>query len=238
MDKNHDPMAHIPPITGISSMATRQVLEELAAAYTARTGVPVHITSVGGVDAARRVAAGEVFDIAFLAAGAVDKLIAAGHVVPGSRVDLVRSPIAAAVRAGTAALDITTEAALQHAIRQARTIGYSTGPSGDHLARVFAQWGLQEHLSQRTVLAPPGVPVGQLVAKGEVELGFQQLGELLHVPGIAVLGLLPGVAQSITTFSAGRCSTCPQPQAVAQLLEFMNSADAVAAKRRQGMEPA
>jgi molybdate transport system substrate-binding protein len=225
-------------ITAISSMATRQVLEELAADHAARTGVLVHITFVGGVDAAKRVAQGEAFDVVFLAAGAVDKLIASGQVVAGSRVDLARSPIAAAVRSGAPVVDVSSDAAVLQAVRAARNIGYSTGPSGVHLAQVFSQWGLEEHLRTRTVQAPPGVPVGELVARGEVELGFQQLGELLHVGGIQVLGLLGGAAQYITTFSAGVCATCTQPQAVAGLLAFLNSEHALAAKRRQGMEPA
>jgi molybdate transport system substrate-binding protein len=226
------------PLRGISSMATRQVLTELAQAYQARSGVPVEIESVGGVDAAKRVAAGEPFDAVFLASDAIDKLIATGHVSAESRVDLVHSGVAVAVRQGTTRPDISSEQALRHAVLAARSISYSTGPSGVALARLFEQWGIASAIAQRTVTAPPGIPVGSLVARGEVELGFQQLSELIHIDGIEVLGPLPPAIQLVTTFWGGVCTACAQAEAVRALLAFMCSPDAAAAKRRQGMEPA
>lgn len=225
------------PITCISSMATRQVLAELAAAYAQRAGQRLAVESVGGVDAARRVQAGERYDLVVLASDAIDKLIAGGHLAAGSRVDLVRSPVAVAVRAGAPRPDIGSEAALKQAVLAARSIGFSTGPSGTHLLKLFERWGLGTELKDRIVQAPPGVPVGALVARGEVELGFQQLAELMHLDGIAVVGTLPGDTAFITTFSAGRCPG-PARAEVAQWLAFMTSADADAAKRRHGMEPA
>jgi molybdate transport system substrate-binding protein len=113
-------------ISGISSMATRLLLAELADAYQRRSGVAVHFESVGGVDAARRVHAGEAFDVVVLAAEAIDSLITSGRVVAGSRVDLVRSGVAIAVRAGAPRPDIATEYALRKALGSARTVGYST----------------------------------------------------------------------------------------------------------------
>lgn len=225
-------------LTGISSMATRQVLAELTAAYTRRSGIGVQIQSVGGVDAARRVQAGEAFDLVILASDAIDRLIASGHVLPGSRVDLVRSPVAVAVRAGAALPDVSTEAALRRAVAGARTVGYSTGPSGTFLAGLFARWGLADTLKPRTVTPPPGVPVGSLVASGEVELGFQQLSELMHLDGITVLGTLPPGADFVTTFSAGLCRRSAQADAVRALLDDMTSPEADDAKRRHGMAPA
>lgn len=224
-------------LTGISSMATRAVLAALAQAYAARTGVQIAIESVGGVDAARRVAAGEPFDAVFLASDALDKLIAAGHVHPG-RVDLVRSPVALAVRAGAPRPDVSTEAALRQAVLAAPTLGYSTGPSGNHLAGLFERWGIAEAVRPRVVVPPPGVPVGQWVAEGRVALGFQQLSELMDLPGIEVLGLLPPGAAFITTFSAGVAAASPHGDAVRAMLDFMASPEADAAKQRHGMAPA
>lgn len=226
------------PITGISSMATRQVLAELAAAYQERTGVPVQIESVGGVDAARRVQAGEPFDVVVLAADAIDKLIAAGAAVAGSKVDLVHSPVAVAIRAGAPRPDIATEDALRRTVRAAASIGYSTGPSGTALLRLFERWGIADELGKRLVQAPPGVPVGTLVARGEVALGFQQLSELIHLDGIELAGTLPAAVQIITTFSGAVCAASAQPDAARRMLAFMASPDAAAAKRRHGMEPA
>lgn len=225
-------------IKGISSMATRLVLGELAQAYEQRSGRRVHIESVGGVDAARRVQAGEFFDVVFLASDAIAKLITAGRVLTGSRVDLVRSGVAVAVRSGAAEPDISSEDAVRQAVLAARSISYSTGPSGVALARLFERWGIAQEIQSRVVQASPGVPVGTLVARGEVELGFQQLSELMPLEGITIVGPLPPQIQIVTTFSAGICTASKQAEAVRAMLADMNTPEAAAVKRRHGMEPA
>ncbi len=225
-------------LKGISSMATRLVLADLVTAFEQQSGCRVAIESVGGVDAARRVQAGEAFDVVILASDAIDKLIASGHVLAGSRVDLVRSGVAVAVRAGAPRPDISTEDTLRDAVRAARSISYSTGPSGVALAGLFERWGIAGEIQSRIVTPPPGIPVGSLVARGEVELGFQQLSELMHLEGITVLGPLPPAIQIITTFSAGVCSGTRHADAVRAMLAFMNTPQAAEAKRRQGMDPA
>lgn len=225
-------------ITGISSMATRALLAELTAAWQQRSGIEAAIESVGGVDAARRVAAGEAFDLVVLASDAIDKLTASGHVRPGSRTDLVRSEVAVAVRAGATPPDIGSEAALRAAVQAARSIGYSTGPSGTALAALLARWGLADAVTAKLVVPPPGVPVGALVASGEVELGFQQRSEMIALPGIQVIGGLPEGTQITTVFSAALCRTAAMPEAARALIDFLAGPDAAAAKRRHGMEPA
>ena len=224
-------------IKGISSMATRLVLEELVAGFQQRTGARVLIESVGGVDAAKRVQGGEAFDVVILASDAIDKLMASGHLLTDSKVDLMRSGVAVAVRAGAEAPDIATPAALRSAVLAAHSISYSTGPSGVALARLFERWGIADEIKGRIVQAPPGVPVGALVARGEVELGFQQYSELMHLDGITVVGPLPAAIQIITTFSAGIGIHSRQPEVVRKLLNDMNSAQASPAKIKQGMEP-
>lgn len=218
-------------------MATRQVLADLGAAFLQRHGIAVATESVGGVDAAKRVQAGERFDLVVLASDAIDKLIAGGHLQAGSRVDLVRSPVALAVRSGAARPDLGSEASLKQAVRAARSIGFSTGPSGSFLMQLFERWGIAAEVQGRIVQAKPGVPVASLVASGEVELGFQQLAELLNVDGVDVVGTLPEGAAFITTFSAGRCPG-PAPAGVAPWLAFLNSTEAAEIKRRHGMQPA
>ncbi len=223
-------------------MATRLVLAELVEAWRGQGGVSgavkVEFESVGGVDAARRVASGEAFDLVVLAADAIDKLEAEGHVVAGSKVDLVRSGVAIAVRAGAARPDIASVAALRDTLLRAQSIGYSTGPSGTALLALFERWGIADRLRERTRQAPPGVPVGAMVASGQVEIGFQQLSELMHLDGIDVLGPMPEGAQIVTTFSAGLCTASRQGDAVRMLLQFLRSAAADEAKRRHGMAPA
>ena len=228
-------------ITGISSMATRQVLAELVTAYERRSGRQVAIESVGGVAAVRRVEEGEPFDIVVLAADAIDRLAAAGRVDPDSRVDLARSGVAVAVASGASRPDIGTEAAVRSAVLAARSIGYSTGPSGTYLTRLFERWGIATTIAPRIVQAPPGVPVGTLIARGEVELGFQQSSELMHLAGIDVVGVLPPQIQVTTIFSAAICAVCSasaEREAARALLTFLASPDADSAKRAHGMEPA
>jgi molybdate transport system substrate-binding protein len=225
-------------IHGISSMATRLVLAELAGAWRARSGVDVAFESVGGVDAAKRVQAGESYDLAVLDADALDRLAATGRVVADSQAGLVRSGVAIAVREGSARPDVSTEDALKRAVLAARTIGHSTGPSGTALLKLFERWGILDEVRGRIVQAPPGVPVGRLVADGEVELGFQQFSEMMNVPGIAVLGPMPPGCEIVSIFSAGLCAASTRPEAVRALIEFMHSPDAADAKLRHGMEPA
>lgn len=225
-------------IKGISSMATRQVLAELVALYAQQSSDRVGIESVGGVDAAKRVQAGEPFDVVILASDAIDKLVAAGHVSAASKVDLVHSGVAVAVQAGAPVPDIGSEDAVRAAVLAAPSISYSTGPSGVALAQLFERWGIAQEIAPRIVQAPPGVPVGTLVARGEVALGFQQLSELLHVPGITLVGPLPAAIQITTTFSAGVGAASAQPAAAQALLAFMASPAAALPKRKQGMDPA
>jgi molybdate transport system substrate-binding protein len=120
----------------------------------------------------------------------------------------------------------------------APTLSYSTGPSGVALAKLFERWGIADEIQSRIVQAPPGVPVGTLVARGEVALGFQQLSELIHVKGIRIVGPLPADIQITTTFSAGLGAHSSQAAAVRALLDYIASPQAAAAKLRQGMEPA
>ena len=220
----------------ISSMATRQLLADLATQWKRVSGIEVSIESVGGVDAAKRVLAGEAFDGVVLAGDAIDKLVAAGCVLAGSRVDLVQSSVAVAVKAGMAVPDISSEAALRSAIVAAPTIGYSTGPSGVALVALFKEWGLLNELQARIVQAPPGVPVGTLVARGEVALGFQQLSELMGLDGIAVVGTLPESIAITTVFSAGVCAVSNQLQELGRFLSFLASREVADTKLQYGMQ--
>jgi molybdate transport system substrate-binding protein len=225
-------------LSGISSMATQHVLAELAADYGRMAGTPVSVESVGGVDAARRVEAGEPFDFVVLALDAIERLGASGRLQDGSRVDVAASGVAIAVAADAIAPDVSTEFAVRDAVMKARSIGFSTGPSGAHLMRIFQRWGIAEELKSRLVQAAPGVPVGKLIVNGAVELGFQQLSELIHLPGIRVVGPLPDAIQIITTFSAAVCSATQRPDAARAWLSFLQSPSATAAKTRNGMQPA
>lgn len=222
-------------LTGVSSMATRLILGELARRYEAEAGVAVEIRSMGGVDAARLVREGESVDVVVLASTVMAQLEAEGHVRAGSIRGFTRSGMAIAIRAGATRPDIGSEEAVRRAVLAAQRVGYSTGPSGDHLLSLCSRWNVP---ADRLVKAPPGVPVGKLVADGEVELGFQQLSELIHVPGLEVLGPLPPEIQGVTIFSAGVCARSSRPDETAALVAFLAAPEADAVKRDQGMEPA
>jgi molybdate transport system substrate-binding protein len=218
-------------------MATRRILTELSDAYQKKAGQAVAIESVGGVDAAKRVRAEEVFDIVVLADDAMRQLEADGFLKPGSRTGFAKSAMAVAIRAQAKHPDLSSEVSLKAAMLAAKSIGYSTGPSGVHVLNLLKTWGIERAVAGRLVKAPPGIPVGALVARGKAELGFQQLSEFLDVPDIEIAGLLPPEVQSITLFSCGVCANASNEARAREFITYLTSAEAEAPKRRQGMEP-
>jgi len=226
-------------VKAISSMATRHVLVELAEAAVV-AGLPqVEIESVGGVDAAARVAAGEAFDLVFLADGALTKLAAAGFVAAPTVAPLLLSQTAVAVPSGSDAAAerpdgaaFTDAEALRAALRAAERIGYSTGPSGTALVKMIDAWGMRAELGDRLVQAKPGIPVAASLAAGEVDLGFQQLSELVGQPGVRILGTLPEDSAIDTVFAGAVATASADPDAAGEVLEFLASEHAAAIKRR------
>jgi molybdate transport system substrate-binding protein len=226
------------PLKLLSSMATRELLNELIARYERSAEQPVTAEAAGGVDVAKRVRAGEAVDVVVLSSTAIDSLIAAGSLLPDNRVDLVKSGIAIAVREGATQPDVASEEAVKRAVLGAKTLSYSTGPSGVYLEKLFERWGILEEIRSRIVVPPPGVPVGSLVAGGTVELGFQQLSELMTLPGIEVIGPLPPEIQTLTLFSGGVSCGCDRPELGRALLDYMADPSVASIKQKFGMEAA
>lgn len=238
-------------------MATRHVLADLGAAAEAAGHPCIEIESLGGVDAARRVADGERFDLVFLAIDALQRLAADGHVLAETVTPLVLSQVAVGVPAGAAEPDgarpagaagsagadagpadpagasvpatsdggfaFSDAAGMRSALRAATRIGYSTGPSGTALVSMIDGWGLGEELGERLVQARPGVPVARSLAEGEVDLGFQQLSELVGQPGVRILGVLPPDCAIDTVFAGAVAATAPDPVAALEALRFFAS---------------
>jgi molybdate transport system substrate-binding protein len=225
-------------ITGISSMATRQLLADLSRSFEQTTKWKVEIESMGGVDAARMVRDGKVIDVIVLASNVMEQLEKESWIVPGTRSDVARSGVAIAVRSGMPHPAIASEEDVKQAVLAAGKISYSTGPSGDHLKRLFARWNIAELIADRTVEAKPGIPVGQLVARGDADLGFQQLSEFLDVDGIDILGPLPAGIQTITIFTAGVSTRSAHPDRARAYVAHLISPETQAAKQKLGMEAA
>lgn len=214
----------------ISSMATRHVLADLTAAAAATGLVRLDVESVGGVDAASRVAAGEAFDLVFLASGALARLADSGHVDAATIVPLVLSQVAVAVPSGSSDPAVRPEGAafadasgVRDALRRAKRIGYSTGPSGTALVKMIEDWGLTEELGDRLVQARPGVPVAASLASGDVDLGFQQLSELVRQPGVRILGVMPEDCAIDTVFAGAVATASANKDRAAAVLAFFTS---------------
>jgi len=220
----------------LTSMASRELLRELAAQFEDATAQGVSVEAAGGVEVAKRIRGGEAADIVVLARNTIEGLAQEGSFIGTSITDIARSGIAVAVRAGAHSPDVATEESLKRAVMAASSVSYSTGPSGVHLERIFARWGVLEELRARIVVPPPGVPVGSLLASGAVQLGFQQLSELINLAGIQVLGPLPAALQLTTIFSGAVACVSTRVQAASALLRYLASPEVRDIKPRFGME--
>lgn len=219
-------------------MATRQLLGELARAFEAHAAWRVAIESMGGVDAARLVRGGEPLDLVVLASTVMEQLEKEGFIVPGSRSDIARSGVAIAVRAGLSHPAIASEDDVKRAVLGADKISYSSGPSGNHLKRIFQRWNIADAIADRTIEAKPGIPVGQLLARGEADLGFQQLSEFLDLEGIDIVGPLPSELQTMTVFTAGVSTRAVHPDGTRAFVAYLMSPETQAVKQRFGMDAA
>ncbi len=221
----------------MASLAIREAYLELAPQFEKESGHKVVTEWVGMIDIKKRVLAGESVDLVVGSAAAVDELIQARKLAPG-RMDLAKSSVAVAVRAGAARPDISSGDALKRALLAAKSIGLSSGPSGVYLAGLFERMGIAGQVKGKITQTPPGTPVGPLIARGEVELGFQQLSELLPTKGIDIVGPLPADIQVITVFSAGMHAGAKKQEAAKALVRFLTSAAAAPVLKKKGLDPA
>jgi molybdate transport system substrate-binding protein len=224
-------------ITMIASNAVKEALAELVPGFETATAHMVTTIWGGTLDIGQRIRDGEVVDIVILAADRIDDFIRQGRLAAGSRVDIARSGIGVAVRAGARRPDISSGAALRASLLAARSIVLSSGPSSVYLANLFQQMGIADTIRSKIRQIGPGLPVARAVARGEGEIGFTQVSELLTVEGIDYVGPLPPDVQHITVFSAGIHAAAPAPDAAKALVEFLSGPQAAAVIRHSGMEP-
>jgi len=194
-------------------------------------------TGIGPDSIASRVRRGEPVDVLILTRAAIDELIREGRVVASSRVDLARSGIGMAVRRGAPKPDISSVEALKRALLEAESIAYSAQVSGVYLfTELFPRLGIVDQMMKKSKRVDVG-RVGAVIARGEAVIGFQQISELLEVPGIDYVGPLPPEAQRVTVFSAGVAVGAKNPNAARALIEFFASPDGVEAMAKSGLDP-
>jgi molybdate transport system substrate-binding protein len=184
-----------------------------------------------------RLQRGEPADVLIMAGSALDELIRQGKAVAGSRIDLAKSSIGMAVRSGAPKPDIGTVDAFRNTLLEANSVAYSDSASGIYVStELFQRLGVVEQMKTKS-REIPAEPVGRAVARGEAEIGFQQLSELLPIPGIDIVGLLPPELQKITVFAAGIATSSKSPDAATELIKFLASPAAYDAIRKSGLEP-
>jgi molybdate transport system substrate-binding protein len=222
----------------LSSIATREAYLELVPQFERATGHRVTTTWAGTVDIMKRMAAGETYDLVMISSESLDELTRLGNIVSGSRMDMARSGIGIAVRAGAPRPDVSSAEALKRALLAAGSVGYSTGPSGVYLAGLFERMGIADAVKAKTRRAPSGTMIGSIVASGEAEIGFQQVSELVHIKGIDYIGPLPAEVQNVTVFSIGLDARAKEPAAAKALAQFLTAPAALPVIRKHGLEPA
>jgi molybdate transport system substrate-binding protein len=233
---------HADGITVMSSGAMSAALRELMPAFERASGSTLTVVSGGSVAGAAdsipdRLQRGERADVVIMAAAGIDDLAKAGHLVAGSRVDLARSSIGLAVRAGAPKPDIGSVDALRRALLAAKSVAYSASVSGVYIStELFQRLGIAAEMRSKSRKVD-GEPVGAVVARGEAELGFQQISELRPVPGVEVVGPLPADVQRVTVFSAAAGARSANPAGGRALITFLSSPAAAAAIAKSGMDP-
>jgi molybdate transport system substrate-binding protein len=216
----------------------KSVMLDLFPAFERTSGTKLVITWGSTNGLMKELETGASGDLAILTAETIDDLIKRGKVVAGSRVDLARSGIGIAVRKGASKPDIGTPDALKHALLAAKSVAHSkTGLSGIYFPTVLVRLGIADAMKSKIVMPEPGTPVGELIAKGDAEIGVQQISELLPVAGIDIVGPLPAELQKISTFSAGLFTGAKDPDTAKALVKFM-AAESLPLLKGKGLEPA
>ena len=222
----------------LSSIATREAYLELVPRFERDSGHKVTTAWAGTVDIMKRMTAGEVHDLVIVSSREVDELVKLGKLKAASRVDLAQCGIGVAVRAGALRPDISSADALKRTLLAAKTVGYTSGPSGVYMGGLIERMGIAAEIKPKFRSVPSGGTIGTIVANGECEIGFQQVSELVHIKGIDYIGPLPAAVQRVTVFSTGIPVDASNAQAAQALVKFLTSSTALGEIKKHGLEPA
>jgi molybdate transport system substrate-binding protein len=221
----------------LSSIATREAYNELVPQFEQASGHKVVTVWSGTVDIMKRMAAGgDQHDLIVISSTELEELTRLGKIVPGTRVDLARSGIGVAVRAGAPKPDIGSVEALKRTLLAAKSVGYTSGPSGVYMAGLIERMGIAEAVKAKFRSVPSGGTIGTIVASGDCEIGFQQISELVHIKGTDYVGPLPTEIQRVTVFTSGVQTGAANADAARALQQFLVTPAAIATMRRHGLE--
>jgi len=221
----------------LSTQATEEAYRELVPQFEKATGHKVTTVFTGTLAAQKRLADGESYDMIIMSSPSIDAQIKAGKVLAGSRVDIAKSGVGVGVPKGALKPDISTTEALKKTLLAAKSIGYSTGPSGVFMLGLFEKLGLADQVKDKLKQTPTGVFVGTIIASRDVEIGFQQVSELSNFPGVDYVGPLPADVQNTTVFSSGMIVDAKEAEAAKALVKFLTTPGAGDAFKKCGMEP-
>jgi molybdate transport system substrate-binding protein len=225
-------------VTVLAPGAVKEIVTELLPAFEKASGHKLAITWSGTAKIKQQIAGGESYDLVIVGTPVIDAFIKDGKVKAGTRVDLVRSGVGVAVKKGTPKPDISSAAALKKALLDAKSIAYSTGPSGVYVLKMFDKLGIAAEMKPKSIQTASGTRVGDYLSRGEAEIGFQQIAELIHETGSEYVGPLPPEIQNTTVYSSGIHTAAKQPDAAKILQAFLVSPEAVPVMKKNGMEPA
>jgi len=221
----------------LASSATKDAYLELIPEFEKATGHKVSAAWSSTPDVQKRIAAGEAADLVILGDSGTEELIKQGKLAPGSRANFAKSGIGVAVRAGAPRPDISSADAVKRSVLAAKSVAYSAGASGIYLVSMFQKLGISDQVKAKTAAVKPGEPVGEVVARGDAEIGFNQLSELIRVTGIQILGPLPAEIQNITLYSGGIHTATKEADGATALVKFLTAPAAAPIIKKHGLEP-
>jgi molybdate transport system substrate-binding protein len=220
----------------LASGAVKEAANELFPQFEKASANKVEVTWAGTLDIKKRIAAGEVFDLVIVASPELDAFMKDGKFVAGSKVDLVRSSVGFAVRSGSPKPVLNSGEDLKKALLAAKSVGFSTGPSGVYIQSLIEKMGIADQIKAKAKIAGPGVPVASLIRDGSAEIGFQQVSELIHEAGIDFIGPIPADVQNITVFSSA-VPTGAKAQIEAKALQkFLTAPASAPTIKKHGLE--
>jgi molybdate transport system substrate-binding protein len=230
-------MSQAAEIKLLASAAMKNAYLDLIPQFENATGHKVTAAWSSSPDVQKRIAAGEAADLVILSDSGTEELIKQGKLVASSRVNFAKAAIGVAVRAGTPRPDISSADAVKRSVLAAKSVAYSAGASGIYLVTMFQKLGVSDQIKSKTAMVKPGEPVGEVVARGDAEIGFHQMSELIPVKGIQILGPLPAEIQNITVYSGALHNATKEADAATALVKFLTAPAASPIIKKHGLEP-